>query len=91
MNIDEDIKSVTYLKTHAAEILKRLNQNRRPVIVTQNGEPRAVIQDSKSYEEMKRALGILKILAPGERDVARGAVEEQSRVFVRLQRKLKKR
>jgi len=59
MKITNDIKSITYLKSNAAELLKQINETHRPVIITQNGEPRAVLQDPKSYENMRNAIGIL--------------------------------
>jgi prevent-host-death family protein len=90
MRIEEDIKPVTYLKSHAADVLEQLSRTRRPIVVTQNGEPRAVIQDARSYEEMRRALGLMKILSQGERDIASGKVKDQEEVFTKLERKLKK-
>jgi prevent-host-death family protein len=60
MNISRDIKPVTYLKANAADLLKQINETRCPVIITQNGEPRAVLQDPESYENMRNAIGILK-------------------------------
>ncbi len=68
MNIQSDIKSVSYLKSRAADILKQINETRRPVIITQNGEPRAVLQDPESFENMRNAIGILKLLSQGEDD-----------------------
>jgi prevent-host-death family protein len=56
MNITKDIKPVTYLKSRAADLLNQINETRRPVIITQNGEPRAILQDPKSYEEMRNAI-----------------------------------
>ena len=50
MNIKSDIKPVSYLKSRAADILRQINDTHRPVIITQNGEPRAVLQDHESYE-----------------------------------------
>lgn len=53
MNISTDIKSVTYLKSRAADPLEQINETHRPVIIIQNGEPRAILQDPKSYESMR--------------------------------------
>ncbi|UZJ37178.1 type II toxin-antitoxin system Phd/YefM family antitoxin [Prosthecochloris sp. SCSIO W1103] len=55
MHITNDIKPVTYLKAKAADLLDQINDTHRPMIITQNGEPRAVLQDPKSYEEMQNA------------------------------------
>ena len=57
MRMREDIRPVTYLKSRAADLLAQLNKTHRPVIITQNGEPRAVLQDPESFERMKTAIG----------------------------------
>ena len=72
MNITDDIKSVTYLKAKAADLLNQINETHRPIIITQNGEPRAVLQDPKSYENMRNAFGLLKLISLGEMDVRNG-------------------
>ncbi len=56
MNISTDIKPVSYLKSKSADLLKQINETHRPVIITQNGEPKAVLQDPKSYENMRNAI-----------------------------------
>lgn len=91
MRIQEDIHPVTYLKMRAADVLDQINQTHRPMIITQNGEPRAVIQDAGSYERMKSAIGLLKLLAQGETDIRKGNVIEQNRLFSAIEVKLKKR
>lgn len=91
MKISEDIRPVTYLKSKAADILLQINETHRPVIITQNGEPRAVLQDPESYERMKSAIGLMKLLAQGEEDVRKGRSTEQDEMFRRLERELKAR
>ena len=88
MHITTDIRPVTYLKSRAADLLKQVNETQRPVIITQNGEPKAVLQDPQSYENMRNALGILKLIALGEEDIRRGNVLSQDEVFARLEAKL---
>ena len=89
MNIQSDIKSVSYLKSRAADILKQINDTRRPVIITQNGEPRAVLQDPESFENMRNAIGILKLLSQGEEDVKNGRCRTQDEVFAGIESKIK--
>ena len=89
MKINEDIRPVTYLKARAADLLAQVNETHRPVIITQNGEARAVLQDPESYEKMRAAIGLLKIMAQGEEDVRNGRTSGQEQVFARLERKLK--
>jgi prevent-host-death family protein len=89
MNIAKDIKPITYLKTRAADLLKQINETRRPVVITQNGEPRAVLQDPQSYENMRNAIGILKLLSQGEGDIKTGKVKTQVEVFATIESVLK--
>ncbi len=91
MSIVKDIKPVTYLKAKAADLLDQINQTRRPVIITQNGEPRAVLQDPQSYQQMRDALGMLKLLAQGEAEVREGKFKDQDQVFDDLERSLRKK
>jgi len=90
MNISSDIRPVTYLKSRTADLLKQINDTHRPVIITQNGEPRAVIQDPQSYEDMRNALGILKLVSMGEEDIKNGNIIEQDVVFKNMEEKMKR-
>ena len=90
MNISEDIKSITYLKSRAADLLKQIKDTHRPVIITQNGEPKAVLQDPKSYENMRNALSLLKLMAQSEEEIKKDKIKPQAEVFVNLKKKLKK-
>jgi len=90
MNITNDIKPVTYLKSRAADLLKQINDTHRPVIITQNGEPRAVLQDPQSYENMRNAIGILKLLSLGETDIRNGKTMTQDDVFENMEKMLQK-
>ncbi len=89
MNITNDIKPVTFLKSRAADLLKQINDTRRPVVITQNGEPRAVLQDPESYENMRNAIGILKLISEGESNVRDGRVRAQEDVFKDMEKGLK--
>jgi prevent-host-death family protein len=88
MNITSDIKPVTYLKSRAADLLDQINETHRPVIITQNGEPRAVLQDPKSYENMRNAIGILKLLSEGEADIREGRITSQQDAFDEIENAL---
>jgi prevent-host-death family protein len=88
MHIAKDIKSVTYLKSCAAELLKQINENHRPVIITQNGEARAVLQDPESYDRMLNAIGMLKLIAQGEENIKKGKLKTQEAVFANIDKML---
>jgi prevent-host-death family protein len=89
MNITDDIKPITYLKSKAADVLKQINETHRPVIITQNGEPRAVLQDPESYQNMRNAIGLLKLISQGEEDIKNGKTSTQEDVFARIEERLK--
>lgn len=91
MNITRDIKPITHLKSHAASLLNQINETHRPVIITQNGEPRAVLQDPQSYENMRNAIGLLKLVAAGEADIRQGRTVEQKDMFDELEHALKEK
>jgi len=91
MNISRDIKPVTYLKSRASSLLKQINETHRPVVITQNGEPRAVLQDPESYENMRNAIGLLKLISLGEEDVKDGKSKSQEEVFANIKNILKER
>jgi prevent-host-death family protein len=91
MNISQDIKPVTYLKSRAADLLEQINETHRPVIITQNGEPRAILQDPKSYENMRNAIGILKLISQGEEEIRSGKSKPQEKVFANIENILKEK
>ncbi len=81
------IKPISFLKANAAEVLDRLAERREPMLITQNGEAKAVIQDVWSYEETQETLALLKILALGNREIEQGKVRPVAGVVRRLRAK----
>ena len=90
MQIVNDIKPITYLKNRAADVLKHINETHRPMIITQNGEAKAVIQDPKSYEDMRNAISLLKLLSFAEEDIKNGNTHSEEDVFNSVEELLKK-
>lgn len=88
MNVQEDIKPVTYMKTRSAELLRQVNETHRPVVITQNGEAKAVVQDMTSYQETRNALLMLKLMAQGEEDVRRGRVISHAEAVTQVEKQL---
>ena len=72
MNYSTRVKPISYLKANAAEILLDLAEQRQPMVITQNGEAKAVIQDIASFEETQQTLALLKLLALGAQDIEAG-------------------
>jgi prevent-host-death family protein len=75
------------LKANAAEVLAQLTANREPLLITQNGEAKAVLQDVASYEQAQETLALLKVLALGNQDLAAGRVKPVAQVLTRLRAK----
>jgi prevent-host-death family protein len=84
MRYSTQIKPISYLKANAAEVLKELTDQRQPLIITQNGEAKAVIQDVASYDQTQETLALLKILALGNQQVVQGRVKPLADVAKRL-------
>lgn len=87
MKFSRQIKPISYLKAHAADIMLELAEQRRPLVITQNGEAKAVIQDITSYEETQETMALLKILALGNRQIEAGRVTKAGDVIKRLSAK----
>ena len=87
MKLSEHVKSISYLKTHAADVMRQLRDQGEPLVITQNGEARAVIQDIESYERTQETLALLKILALGNRQIEEGNVKPASTILQRLRQR----
>ncbi len=81
MNLKDDIRPISYIKTNAADMLKRVNETHNPIIITQNGEAKAVLLDTRSYQEMRNSLGIMKLLSESEKDIQNDRIFSQEDVF----------
>jgi len=91
MKIKEDIKPISYLKSRSAHLISQVNETHRPVIITQNGEPRAILQDAESYEKTMNALNLMRILEHGEKAIQKGNTIKQEELFKRIDEDLIKR
>jgi len=84
MKLSRQIKPISYLKAHAAEIVRTLAEHGEPLIITQNGEAKVVIQDIESYEQIQETMALLKILALGTRQIEEGKIQPALDVIKRL-------
>jgi prevent-host-death family protein len=85
------IRSVSHVKAHLAELIETARESGESITITQNGEGTAVLQDLESYRAMRRSLAMLKLVAQGERDLARGRSVPQDVVFSSLRKRLPSR
>ena len=91
MALSNRIKPISYLKAHAAEIVRTLGDRGEPLVITQNGEAKVVMQDIDSYEQMQETLALLKILALGDRRIEAGQVQPAADVTARLRERRRAR
>ncbi|RIZ65337.1 MAG: type II toxin-antitoxin system Phd/YefM family antitoxin [Methylococcales bacterium] len=84
MKFSSQIKPISYLKSHAAEIVKNLSESREPLLITQNGEAKLVVLDVKTYEEQEATLALLRILALGNHEIEQGRFRDIEAVFEEL-------
>jgi prevent-host-death family protein len=87
MKLSRQVKSISYLKAHAAEIVRNLGEQREPLVITQNGEAKVVMQDIESYEQIQETMALLKILALGNRQFEEGKVQPVADVVKRLRKR----
>jgi prevent-host-death family protein len=87
MRYSTQVKSISYLKANAAEVLSQVAEQREPFVITQNGEARAVLQDVVSYEETQETLALLKLLALGADDIAAQRVKPIGEIAQRIKAK----
>jgi len=88
-NLKEDIKPISYIKTNAADMMRYVNDNKNQIIITQNGEAKAVLMDIESYQNMKNAFTLLNIINIGEKDIREGKTRSAEVVFSNIFSKLK--
>lgn len=86
MTLSNQIKPISYLKAHASEIVRNIEKLEVPLIITQNGEAKAVVQDIKSYEKTVETMALLKIIALGNRQIEEGKVQSAADVIKRLRK-----
>lgn len=84
MKLSSQIKPISYLKSHTAEIVKSITESREPLIITQNGEAKLVVMDVKSFEEQEDTMALLKLLAMGNQEIENGKFREIEDVFGEL-------
>jgi prevent-host-death family protein len=84
------IKPISYFKANAAEIIQELGEVGEPMIITQNGEAKAVVQDIVSYEQTQETLALLKILALGEQQVREGKTVPAAEAMKRFREQIRK-
>ncbi len=90
MKLSKAVKPISYLKTHASAVIREINENQSTVVITQNGEAKAVLVDVKAYERMQDSLALLKIVAAGRKSVAEGRTKPIKQAFKDIRKRVKR-
>jgi prevent-host-death family protein len=88
INLKNDIKPISYIKTNAAEMMKYVNERKNPIVITQNGEARAVLVDIETYQETQDAFALINLIKIAEKDMQDGNVEPADKVFTELRKEI---
>lgn len=81
MKFSEAVKPISYLKTHASEVIRDVAENRKTLIITHNGEAKVILQDVKVYEKTQESIALLKILALSGREIKKGSYKTLEKSF----------
>jgi len=88
INLKEDIKPISYIKTNAADMMKYVTEVKNPIVITQNGEAKAVLLDIDSYQNMQNAFSLLKIVQLSEKQIEKGQFKSSEQVFNEIETRL---
>jgi len=91
MKFSRQIKPISYLKAHVSEVIRQLGEHSEPLVITQNGEAKAILQDIQSYEQQQETMALLKILALGNNQIEQGKVQVASKAFNSIRQRRKNR
>lgn len=89
MKISEAVKPISYFKSHVSEVVRDVLETHQPVIITLNGEAKAIVQDLREYEKMQESLALLKILALGQKDLEEGRTKPFRTAFADIRARIR--
>jgi len=88
MKFSEDIKPISYLKTHASEVIRDVAENQKTLIITHNGEAKVILQDVKVYEKTQEGIALLKILALSGKEIKKGKYKTLDKSFDNVRKRI---
>lgn len=88
MKLSESIKPISYLKAHASKIIRDIEDSDKTLVITQNGEAKAVLQDIKKYEKMQESIAMLKLLAQSNRELKEGKYQSVDSAFTDIEKSI---
>jgi prevent-host-death family protein len=90
MKFSESIKPISYLKTHASEVIRDVSENKKTMVITHNGKAKVILQDVKVYEQTQEALALLKILAMSTKNLKNKKYKSLDKTFKDVRKKIEK-
>ena len=88
MKLSESVKPISYIKTHASEVVREIVENHGTMVITLNGEAKVVLQDIREYEKTQESLAMLKILAQSRKNLEEGKIKSAKESFHNLREKI---
>lgn len=88
MKFSEDIKPISYLKTHASEVIRDVAENQKTIIITHNGEAKVIVQDVKVYEKTQEGIALLKILALSGKEIKKRKYKTLDKSFDNVRKRI---
>ena len=88
MRLSQAIKPISYLKAHASELIREIADEHKTLVITQNGQAKAIVQDLESYEQMQESLALLKMIAQSRQCINQGQVQTVRQSFKQLRSRI---
>lgn len=89
MKLSQAVRPISYLKQNTADAVKEVHENHTPMVITQNGEAKAVLIDLAQYEQDQESLAMLKMIAQSRESYARGDYKTARQAFSAIRRRIK--
>ncbi len=88
MQFSTPIRPISAVKAHIAKIIRTFSEEAAPpVVITQNGEAKAVLMGIHEYERMQETLAMLKALSISGKSFEAGKGRSAREVFAELRGK----
>lgn len=91
MKLSKAVKSISYLKQHTAEAVLEVRESKGPLVITQNGEAKAVLVDIVDYEQTQESLALLKMLAQSKESYQQGMHKPARRALAEIRKQIRDR
>lgn len=86
MKLAQAVKPISYVKANASEIIRKISEDGQPIVITQNGEAKAVFMDVREYDQIQQSLAMVKMLSHSSKSLDEGRVSPMEEVFENLLR-----